>query len=199
MIIWYGWLWKGRRCELGNTEWKGERHKSARKMMNGGRRQRFEGCMHWQSLEASATVSPKLNQRMRWKEWKEVWHVPRMGGAVTCAVPFKTPPATLLFNAIFFLHYFFPPRIYCFSFMHSESGWSVRVSGASRQVCMSRGQSTCMNVRVTASLFCACESGRASRVTAQVCEWTRGSRVARWKLNVLVVRILLVRCCHLVD
>lgn len=43
------WWWR----ELGNTEWKGERHKSVRKMMNGGRRQRFEGCMHWQSLEAA--------------------------------------------------------------------------------------------------------------------------------------------------
>lgn len=54
--------------ELENTEWKGERHKSERKMMNGGRRQRFEGYMHWQSLEASATASPDLNQRTRLKE-----------------------------------------------------------------------------------------------------------------------------------
>lgn len=46
---------------------------------------------------------------------------------------------------------------------------------------------------------CTCESGRASRVTAQVCEWTRGSPVARWKRNVFVVRLLLVWCSHLVD
>lgn len=82
----------------------------------------------------------------------------------------NTPSPTQLLSMILQVCLFF--KIYCLSL--------IRMHRAPESVCRNNYPRACMCLWQT---VCTCESGGASRVTTQVCEWTRGSPVARWKPN----------------
>lgn len=100
------------------------------------------------------------------------WHAAWLGVAVTRTQSFFITLLLLLSCSVWFFRFVCFFKIYCLSL--------IRMDRAPESVCRNNYPRACMCLWQT---VCTCESGGASRVTTQVCEWTRGSPVARWKPN----------------
>lgn len=165
---------------------KGERHKSVRKMMNGGRRQRFEGCMHWQRLEASATLSPQLNQRMRWKEWKGGMTRSKAGWGCHVRGSFQnTDCYSIVKRHVLFLFFLSPPHKFIARLSQTQKGVDGAHAGPASftRACGDDNRRACMRVWRPGSLYMwaregiTCNRAGVWMNKRQPCCWAKTERV----------------------